>query len=353
MVPLPSSSVKRGLYREFIIVLVFLQTPRKPLTCLLRNLWDFNVSKKKKKTFSNYTQSKRQLGISVFLSLQHLRYRLCNNICPGCTDICCTNNVFLRLNCKKINNPSDPMSLIWDKRTWNLCEAEFSHGEQRPKRTQIKRDGWYRNRCVALRVRRQKMPEEKGRVNFTRRRCWWSKTEKWDREGWETERKGRERKMGTDKGSKQRNIHMRNRQRKSSNGRPLLNHPFTDLKLPNLTGTLNHFNSQKYHRDCAIIKLFWWIRNFPNKNCWHQALSCSEKMCRAAARLLQDSSNSACSNWIKAAINISGQFWKGRLISTNWIMSLLWCVQVCSRCFTSRHRQLESVTNILFKSDLF
>lgn len=58
--------------------------------------------------------------------------------------------------------------------------------------------------------------------------------------------KGREREMGTDKGSKQRNIHMRNRQRKSSNGRPLLNHPFTALKLPNLTGTLKHFNSQKY-----------------------------------------------------------------------------------------------------------
>lgn len=41
--------------------------------------------------------------------------------------------------------------------------------------------------------------------------------------------KGREREMGTDKGSKQRNIHMRNRQRKSSNG---LNHPFTDLRPP-------------------------------------------------------------------------------------------------------------------------
>lgn len=77
---------------------------------------------------------------------------------------------------------------------------------------------------------------------------------------------GREREMGTDKGGKQRDIHMRNRQRKSSNGRrPLRNHLFTDLKLPNLKDTFKHFNSQQStHNPIILVNTYLY---FPNKNC--------------------------------------------------------------------------------------
>lgn len=84
---------------------------------------------------------------------------------------------------------------------------------------------------------------------------------------------GREREMGTDKGSKQRNIHMRKRLRKSSNGRPLLNHLFTDLKLQNLTlkRTLNTFQ----FTEIALKEIGSWLKysgKFPNKNCSCPAL---------------------------------------------------------------------------------
>lgn len=115
-----------------------------------------------------------------------------------------------------------------------ICAKQFFHGEQRPKGTQIKRDGWLQKQMRGVESAEAENAGGKRERELYPPPLLVVQNREMRQRGVRDREKGREREMGTDKGSKQRNIHMRNRQRKSSNG---LNHPFTDLKLPNLPGT--------------------------------------------------------------------------------------------------------------------
>lgn len=146
-------------------------------------------------------------------------------------------------------NPSDPMSLIWDMNlrfVWSRVVPCWTTAKRKTDQT------WWmvQEQMRALRVRRQKMWEEKkGRENFTRRRCWWSKTEKWDRYGWETER---DREKWTQEREVNRETSTWETDRKErTKGRSVFNHPFTDYKPPNPTQTLRHLIIN--FRDYAII----------------------------------------------------------------------------------------------------